>query len=111
MSQFIADAQQDKLQANGWEKNAYGMSKLGVIMMTILQQKKFYEDPDQNIIVNSCCPGLVDTDMTGGRYPNTVSPDVGADTPAYLALLPADVSEPKGCFVKLRKVHPYPPNV
>ena len=76
--------------------------------MAILQQKVF-DAETRNIIVNACCPGLVDTDMTGGKYENMLTPDQGADTPTYLALISTDVNEPKGSFCKLRKVVPYPP--
>ena len=101
-------AKNDVLEENGWSK--CGMSKVGVSILTQLQQREFDKNPELNIIVNSCCPGLVNTDMAGGKYPNMVTPDEGADTPTYLALLPTgDKSVPKGGFHKLRNVVPYPP--
>jgi hypothetical protein len=49
-----------------------------------------------------CCPGYVDTDMSNHKGSLTI--EQGADTPVYLALLPADTTEPKGQFVYQRKV-------
>ena len=109
INEFIAAAKDDILSDKGWIMNAYGTSKVGVSFMTMIQQKVFDESSDRNIIVNSCCPGLVDTDMTGGSFPNMLSQDEGADTPTYLALLPLDAIEPRGRFCKLRKPVPYPP--
>ena len=91
--------------------NSYATSKVGVSMMTILQQKEFDMNcPGKKVIVNCCCPGIVDTDMTGGKYPDAIPVDQGADTPTYLALLPVDATEPKGCYLTIRKVHPFPPS-
>ena len=39
---------------------------------------------NSNVLVNSCCPGYVKTDMTGGGGPKT--PDQGAQTPVMLVL-------------------------
>jgi len=47
--------------------------------------------------------------MTGGKYPNALTVDEGADTPVFLALLAKDAKEPRGNFCKLRKAVPYPP--
>ena len=108
INDFVQAAKDDEVEKRGYPKSSYGMSKLGVSMMTIIQQGILEKD-SRNIVVNSCCPGLVDTDMTGGKYPNAKPVDEGADTPTYLALLPDDVKEPRGKFCKLRTVHPYPP--
>ena len=109
INDFVQAAKDDEVEKRGYPKSSYAMSKLGVSMMTIIQQGILEKD-SRNIVVNSCCPGLVDTDMTGGKYPNAKPVDEGADTPTYLALLPDDVKEPRGKFCKLRTVHPYPPS-
>lgn len=111
LSEFINAAKEENIEERGWPKSGYGMSKVGVSMMTILQQKYFdSHHAEKNVVVNCCCPGLVDTDMTGGKYAGALPADEGADTPMYLALLPADITKPKGCFLKLRKTYPYPPS-
>jgi len=108
VNQFVAAAQEDKVEENGWPKTAYGISKVGVSLATIIQQKQM-DVQGKGIVVNACCPGVVNTDMTGGRYANMLTPDEGADTPTYLALLGND-TDVKGCFVKKRVVYPYPPS-
>lgn len=110
MKEFVNDAKDDKVLERGWAKSAYGVSKLGVSLMTQIQQKDLdIRNLEKNILVNCCCPGFVNTSMTGGNHATALTPDEGADTPIYLALLPANVNEPKGCFVKSRKVSPFPP--
>ena len=64
----------------------------------------------RDVVVNSCCPGPVNTDMSGGHYAGMLTLDEGADTPTYLALLGTD-DNAKGCFVKERVVQPYPPTM
>lgn len=107
MNQFIVDANDDKVEENGWPKTAYGISKIGVSLATKLQQKQM-DVEGRDVVVNSCCPGAVNTDMSGGHHAGMLTPDQGADTPTYLALLGTD-DNVKGCFVKERVVRPYPP--
>jgi NAD(P)-dependent dehydrogenase (short-subunit alcohol dehydrogenase family) len=54
---------------------------------------------DENVLVNSACPGWVKTDMGGSRAPRSI-PE-GADTPVWLATLPDD--GPRGGFFRDRK--------
>ncbi|KAK3099315.1 hypothetical protein FSP39_002537 [Pinctada imbricata] len=87
----------------GYADSAYGMSKVGVSAITTVQAREMDKDPRDDIIINSCCPGYVDTDMTSHKGPKTI--DQGADTPLFLALLPpSNPKNPKGCFLSDRKV-------
>jgi len=104
---FIQAAKDDKVEERGYPKSAYGMSKLAVSFMTQIHQREIDEKENKNILINSCCPGYVDTDMSSHKGPLTV--EEGADTPAFLALIPVDDTSPKGTYHKLKNVVPYPP--
>jgi carbonyl reductase 1 len=81
-----------------WPNTAYAVSKAGVIGMTraiAIENAK----SGSKILINSCCPGYVNTDMTKGRGPRT--PDQGAETPVMLAI--ADIKGANGEFWKNRK--------
>jgi carbonyl reductase 1 len=69
--------------ADGWPSSAYAVSKAGVTGMTKViaaEQKR----KESKVLVNSCCPGYVKTDMTKGGGRKT--PDQGAQTAVKLAL-------------------------
>ena len=67
----------------GW--SAYRMSKTALNAMTVLFASELRGD---GILVNSCHPGWVRTDMGGPDAERSV--EEGADTPVWLALLPDD---------------------
>jgi NAD(P)-dependent dehydrogenase (short-subunit alcohol dehydrogenase family) len=79
---------------------AYNTSKAALNMLTV---QFAYELRDTPIKVNSACPGWVKTDMGGPNAPGTA--EEGADTPAWLATLPAD--GPTGGFFNSRKPVPW----
>ncbi|XP_071803174.1 carbonyl reductase [NADPH] 1-like [Asterias amurensis] len=86
MKEFVEIANQGDHLSKGWPNSAYGTTKLGVIAATkALAQKKQNENPKDDILIMACCPGYVDTDMSSHKGPKT--PDEGADTPVYLAML------------------------
>lgn len=78
---------------------AYRLSKTLLNGITVLLAK---EVRGTNILVNSACPGWVRTDLGGDKAPLT--PEQGADTPVWLATLPA--GGPTGGFFRER--HPIP---
>ncbi|XP_030845713.1 carbonyl reductase [NADPH] 1-like [Strongylocentrotus purpuratus] len=100
--------------ANGWTTWSYGVSKLGVILLSKIQAEKISLDESrQDILVNACSPGFVQTDMTAD-LPETEHDDSikittveGADTPVFVALLPPGVKEPNGQFLLRRKVYDF----
>lgn len=101
-----SDAEKGKAEVEGWSTHSYGISKLGVMLLTQIQQKDFDNDPRKDIIVNSCNPGWTRTQMGG---PNaTKSPEEGADTPTFLALLSSALDTqdplPRGKFWEERTV-------
>uniref|UniRef100_A0A3P8SW71 carbonyl reductase (NADPH) n=1 Tax=Amphiprion percula TaxID=161767 RepID=A0A3P8SW71_AMPPE len=97
MQRFVAESQKGKHKEDGWPETAYG----GLIMRCHI-----YRNNDSKcILVNACCPGWVRTDMTSEKAPK--SPDEGAITPVYLALLPPGATEPHGKFVSDKEVQPW----
>ena len=113
INKFIeATRNQESFPDTGWPTSAYGVSKLGVSIFTQLKQNELeLNEPHRNIKVNSCCPGLVETDMTQGKHEKHLkqTTDEGASTPVYLALLPIHATTPKGCFLQKKEVSPFPP--
>jgi NAD(P)-dependent dehydrogenase (short-subunit alcohol dehydrogenase family) len=89
-----------QLSDMGGHAPAYRLSKTGLNALTRMLTAEL---EDENILVNSCCPGWVRTDMGG---PNaTRSVEQGADTPYWLATLPDD--GPRGGFFRNREPIPW----
>ncbi|XP_064626176.1 carbonyl reductase [NADPH] 1-like [Lineus longissimus] len=99
MSSFVQAAKDGQVAERGWPSSNYGTSKLGVTVMGRIQQRDFDNDPREDIIVNTCCPGYVMTDMSSDKGTKTIQE--GAEIPVYLALLPPnDVKNPRGEFIE-----------
>uniref|UniRef100_A0A023GK08 carbonyl reductase (NADPH) n=1 Tax=Amblyomma triste TaxID=251400 RepID=A0A023GK08_AMBTT len=97
MEEFVQAAKEGKNKEKGWGQSAYNVSKVGVTVLSFIQQREFNEDPREDLVVNAVHPGYVDTDMSSHKGPLT--PDQGADAPTYLAMLPPNINSPKGEFV------------
>jgi len=105
MIKFVEDAKNGVHNEQGWAETSYGMSKVGVTLMTIIQQRDVDADETRtDVVINAADPGYVDTDMTSHKGTKTI--DLGADTSVYLALLSPNISDPRGKFVSDRLVKP-----
>ncbi|XP_066563103.1 carbonyl reductase [NADPH] 1 [Amia ocellicauda] len=103
MQSFVEEAKSGVHTQRGWPNWGYGVSKIGVTVLSRIQAWKIQrERPQDNILINACCPGWVRTDMAGLQA--TKSPDEGAITPVYLALLPPGAEQPHGQFVSEKEV-------
>jgi NAD(P)-dependent dehydrogenase (short-subunit alcohol dehydrogenase family) len=79
---------------------AYRLSKAALNAVTTLVAREVRND---NILVNSACPGWVRTELGGEQAPLT--PEQGADTPVWLATLPD--GGPTGGFYRERTRIPW----
>jgi NAD(P)-dependent dehydrogenase (short-subunit alcohol dehydrogenase family) len=89
-----------QLDEMGGHAPGYRVSKVGLNALTRMLNAEL---ADENILVNSCCPGWVRTDMGGPGAPRSV--EEGADTPVWLATLEDD--GPRGGFFRNREPIPW----
>ena len=94
MDQFVKDVQDGHHTERGWPNTAYGTSKVGMTALTKVYAREAARLGKEDVLVNACCPGWCQTDMTSHAGTNTAAQ--GADTPVYLALLPQ--GSPSGEF-------------
>ncbi|KAL1301896.1 hypothetical protein AAFC00_006075 [Neodothiora populina] len=99
MEAFTAAVAEGKEKEKGWPSAAYAVSKAGCTAMTkaiALEESK----KGRGVLVNCCCPGYVNTDMTKGNGTKTI--DEGAKTPVFLAL--GDIGGETGGFWQSEKI-------
>uniref|UniRef100_A0A8C0T8C1 Carbonyl reductase (NADPH) n=1 Tax=Canis lupus familiaris TaxID=9615 RepID=A0A8C0T8C1_CANLF len=106
MNKFVEDVKNGVHKKEGWPDMklvTYGISKMGITILSRIHARKLSEQRrGDKIFLNACCPGWLRTDMGGPK--GIKSPEEGAETPVYLALLPSDAEGPHGEFVMEKKV-------
>uniref|UniRef100_A0A2C9M118 Uncharacterized protein n=1 Tax=Biomphalaria glabrata TaxID=6526 RepID=A0A2C9M118_BIOGL len=95
-------AQEGKHTEGGYCGSSYFLSKIGVTVMSMIQQRELDASGAEDIVVNACCPGHVDTELS--NHKGTLTIDEGAVTPVYCALLPPNVTSPRGKFIREMKI-------
>lgn len=106
MQQFVDDAKNGAHTQQGWPSSAYGVTKLGVTVLSMIHARRLSKErAADKILLNACCPGWVKTDMAGPNAPGTA--EEGAVTPVYLALLPEGAEGPHGQYVSDKTVQPW----
>lgn len=83
MEEFFTAVKEGDYKEKGWPRSAYGVSKVGLTAQTrILARTPTVKEKE--LLVVSCCPGWIRTNMAGPRATGTV--EEGARTPVWLAL-------------------------
>ncbi|KAI9158048.1 Carbonyl reductase [NADPH] 3 [Paramyrothecium foliicola] len=93
MQEFTSAVERGEHEEKGWPSAAYAVSKAGLIAQTRALAKQF-KAQGKDLLINSCHPGYVVTDMTRGGGNKT--PDEGAQTPVLLAI--EDVGSKSGTY-------------
>jgi len=81
----VADVAAKRHAKTGWPSNAYRVTKVAMNAYVRVLARELAGDP-RKVLVNAACPGWVRTAMGGSGAPR--SPEEGAKTPVWLALLP-----------------------
>lgn len=105
VNKFLEQVRDGSWRDGGWPHvfTDYSLSKLAVNTHTRLMARIFSDRPEgQKIYINSYCPGWVKTAMTG--WAGHISPEDGADTAVWLALLPDQFVTGK-FFSERREIH------
>ncbi|KAL1736893.1 hypothetical protein EV714DRAFT_279401 [Schizophyllum commune] len=89
MREFEEGVKKGTHEKLGYPSAAYAVSKAGLIAATravarSVAEKAKADGTTEYPLINSCCPGWVNTDMSKGRGYKTI--DQGAETPVLLAL-------------------------
>lgn len=99
LKDFASAVDQSREKDAGFPSAAYAVSKAGCIGGTKALARKEKESGSKRL-VNACCPGYVNTDMTKGN--GTKTPDQGAQTPVLLAI--QDIGNKTGEFWRDERV-------
>lgn len=111
MDEYVAEVKAGTAEQNGWGNWINIPSKVGqVAAMKIFAREMRLEAEKRDILINSVCPGLMDTeasrpwfqDMSAAKQPSEASGDV-----IWLATLPAGTRQPYGELVQYRQVLPF----
>jgi len=86
MNDFVKTTEAGNHSAKGWPGSTYVVSKVGLSALTRIQNREMQKSALKDVAINHVHPGYVDTDMTSHK--GHLSPEQGAASSVYLALLP-----------------------
>ncbi len=95
VNRFVREIAAGTHEKSGFPSNAYRVSKVAMNAYVRILARELLSDP-RTIKVNAACPGWVRTNMGGSSAPR--SPEEGAKTPVWLAMLGND--GPTGGFFR-----------
>eukprot|EP00823_Brevimastigomonas_motovehiculus_P004854 TRINITY_DN3315_c0_g1_i1.p1 TRINITY_DN3315_c0_g1~~TRINITY_DN3315_c0_g1_i1.p1 ORF type:complete len:301 (-),score=59.23 TRINITY_DN3315_c0_g1_i1:253-1155(-) len=98
IQKFIDDVTKGTWEKEGWAKNCYGTSKVGVMVITKIWAKQY-----KDFLINSVHPGYVQTNMTKNKSNVPLTPDEGAYTPVWLSVSP-DVKQSGALWDRKRPI-------
>ncbi|RUS82598.1 hypothetical protein EGW08_009626, partial [Elysia chlorotica] len=99
---YVKAAQDNSHLEKGFSGFAYGMSKLAMNVMTAIHQREVDKKGGKDILINACSPGFVATDLN--LHTGTLTLEEGSETPVYIALLPPNINEPRGKFLRNKEI-------
>lgn len=111
MDAYVAAVEGGGAAAEGWPDWINIPSKVGQVASARIAARMITaQRPDDGILINAACPGLVDTaasrpwfdDMSAAQSPDAAAVDV-----LWLALLPAGSTAPHGELVRFREPLPW----
>lgn len=94
MTNYVMYAKERTHIKMGYCNQAYHFSKYSVISLMRIFAR---DNQVPGVLMNSCCPGWVRTDMGTQRAP--ISVEDGVETPLYCVLLPEGRKKPNGQFI------------
>jgi len=86
MNGFVKATEDGDHASKGWPNSTYVVSKVGLSALSRIQNRELQKSSIKDVALNHVHPGYVDTDMSSHKGP--LSPDEGAASSLYVALLP-----------------------
>lgn len=111
MDSFVAAMESGTAAAQGWPEWINIPSKVGQVATARIAARDIARDrPDDGILINAVCPGLMDTAASRPWFDDmsdALSTDEGAAPIVELLLTPAGISAPSGQLVQFGKILPW----
>jgi len=101
VEEFITAVKNGDSDAKGWAHNTYGTSKAALNALTRVHAR---ENKTKGVLINACCPGWCQTNMTSSAASRTAAE--GAEVAVFLATAKLDSSQ-TGKFFHDNKETPF----